>query len=128
MMRAYSAYILFKDSIRNLTAFTYNWTLGWVGSGIDYEYSRRPIDAPSLMARLYEVYRLTLTLTLNITLTLMTRLYEVHGYEMFNVGAFNADPHAGNVILDEVRVMFRVRVGVRDRVTIYIRSHDCIHC
>ena len=28
-------------------------------------------------------------------------LYRVHGFQIFEVGAFNADPHAGNILLDE---------------------------
>ena len=32
---------------------------------------------------------------------LMTILFDVHGREIFNLGAFNSDPHAGNIMLDE---------------------------
>jgi predicted unusual protein kinase regulating ubiquinone biosynthesis (AarF/ABC1/UbiB family) len=32
---------------------------------------------------------------------LMQILFDVHGREIFNLGAFNSDPHAGNIMLDE---------------------------
>jgi len=32
---------------------------------------------------------------------LMKDLYEVHGHQIFQTGFWNADPHAGNVMLDE---------------------------
>ena len=31
----------------------------------------------------------------------MKQLYDMHGYQLFTHGAFNADCHAGNVLLDE---------------------------
>ena len=31
---------------------------------------------------------------------LMKLLFDVHGYQVFNVGSFNSDPHPGNVMLD----------------------------
>jgi hypothetical protein len=75
----YRRFLGARDGIRNTAAFAYNWSLGWVGSRIDYAYTRLPPNGPSLMQE----------------------LYDVHGYEIFEVGAFNADPHAGNIILDE---------------------------
>ncbi|GMH69907.1 hypothetical protein TrST_g14123 [Triparma strigata] len=32
--------------------------------------------------------------------SLMRLLWDVHGYQIFNIGAFNSDPHSGNILID----------------------------
>lgn len=32
---------------------------------------------------------------------LMTLLWNVHGYQIFEIGAFNSDPHSGNILVEE---------------------------
>ena len=61
-------------------AFTYNYTLGLggiLGAPIDYKYTATPVNGP----------------------TITKLLYEVHGHQILNDGVFNADPHAGNVMI-----------------------------
>ena len=69
-----------RDLVRNLVALTYNYTLGLggiIGSPIDYKWSEIPVNGP-------QVTKL---------------LYDVHGHQVFFDGIFNADPHAGNVMI-----------------------------
>ena len=76
---AYRQWLRARDCVRNAAAFAYNWTLGWVGSPIAYEWKRLPPNGPAIMKQ----------------------LYDMHGYQLFAHGSFNADCHAGNVLLDE---------------------------
>mmetsp|Transcript_57367 Transcript_57367/g.152801 ORF Transcript_57367/g.152801 Transcript_57367/m.152801 type:complete len:221 (-) Transcript_57367:60-722(-) len=53
----------------------------------------------------------------------MEALYRVHGFQIFDAGAFNADPHAGNILLDEATETLSlidygqlVRISEKDRV------------
>lgn len=69
-----------RDLIRNTVAFSYNYTLGLggiLGAPIDYKSTPMPVNGP------------------NVT----KLLYKVHGHQVFHDGCFNADPHAGNVMI-----------------------------
>jgi len=69
-----------RDYLRNAHAAHYNWTLGALtGSKIEYTESALPLNGPALLKR----------------------LFDIHGFQIFQVGAFNADPHAGNMLFDE---------------------------
>lgn len=73
-------YFQSRDLIRNSVAFSYNWTLGLggiIGAPIEYKYTPSPVNGP------------------NVT----KLLYDVHGHQVFQDGCFNADPHAGNVMV-----------------------------
>lgn len=73
-------YLKSRDLIRNSVAFSYNWTLGLggiLGTPIEYKNTPSPVNGP------------------NIT----KLLYDVHGHQVFQDGCFNADPHAGNVMV-----------------------------
>ncbi len=78
-LAAYRAFLLGRDYLRNVVALGFNWTLGWLGATLPVQWTTIPPNGPALLRR----------------------LYEIHGFEIFEVGAFNADPHAGNVMLDE---------------------------
>eukprot|EP00947_MAST-08B_sp_MAST-8B-sp1_P003688 g3688.t1 len=73
-------YLSLRDYVRNAAAWTYNHTVGLggvVGAPIAYEWSAVPPNGPAI-----------------------TRLlYDIHGHQVFEDGQFNADPHAGNVML-----------------------------
>ena len=70
-----------KDLVRNLSAFAFNWSLGLLLSlpPLEYVRSALPPNGPRLLRF----------------------LYDVHGFCLFELGVFNPDPHAGNVMLDE---------------------------
>jgi len=77
------AYRGFCDALRNHAAFVYNWTLGWIGSPINYVHGTRPVNIYSVV----------------------DTIFRVQAYCIFNDGFFNGDPHAGNVmLLDDGRV------------------------
>jgi len=82
-IRLYSLVLSARDAIRNTVAFTYNWTLGWIGSPIHYAYSAHPVNVHEVIGRLFRV---------------QSRCIFVEGF-------FNADPHAGNILLlDDGRI------------------------
>jgi aarF domain-containing kinase len=62
---------------KNSGRFLYNWTAGWVTKPKKYEWEAAPIN-------LGEILRL---------------LNQVHAHEIFVDGAFNGDPHPGNIML-----------------------------
>lgn len=73
-------YLNSRDLVRNTVALTYNYTLGLggiLGAPIDYKYTPSPVNGPSITKL----------------------LYEVHGHQILQDGVFNADPHAGNVMI-----------------------------
>ena len=56
--------------------------------------------------------------------SVMKMLYEVHGYQIFECGKFNADPHAGNVLVDKVNNVGLVDYGqVSNYCTLRASSH-----
>merc|ERR1711920_552929 len=54
-------------------------TAGWIDDNIEYTWSSTIIDSTHLVRF----------------------LYGVHGYQIFELGAFNADPHPGNIMIDQ---------------------------
>lgn len=78
-MQAYRAALKTRDWAWNVVRGVYNYTLGWVLPNFSYKHTRVPPNGPAIVRR----------------------LFDIHGYEMFFEGAFNADPHAGNIMLDE---------------------------
>jgi len=76
-LRAYGLALDARDRIRNSVALVYNWSIGWVGAPIAYTRSPRPVNV-------HEV---------------IDRLFRVQARCIFQEGFFNADPHAGNVLL-----------------------------
>ena len=68
-----------RDLIRNGFALGFNYTFGFLGATIPYEWCKIPPNG----------------------FALLKDLYDIHGHQIFEIGAFNADPHAGNVMLDE---------------------------
>jgi len=62
---------------QNSLAAGYNATFGFALPTVGYQWI--PPDGPSLMKR----------------------IYDIHGCAVFECGAFNGDPHAGNIMLDE---------------------------
>lgn len=77
----YRGYLWARDWARNAAVLAYNWTAGWFLGQSQYAWSHIPPNGPSITKF----------------------LFDVHGYEIFSEGAFNADPHAGNIILDVSR-------------------------
>jgi len=81
----YRTYLSVRAGLYNTVALAYNCTLRWllmplgVRSSLPYTSAALPPNGPMLMEA----------------------LYAAHAIEIFEVGAFNADPHAGNVVLDE---------------------------
>lgn len=63
----------------NAFAATYNWSVGLFATNLDYEWTGVAFNGASLIRR----------------------LYDIHGEQIFSVGMFNADPHVGNLMLDE---------------------------
>lgn len=63
----------------NALATTYNWTFGFFASNLNYQWTGVAFNSSSLVQR----------------------LYDVHAEQMFAVGSFNADPHVGNLMIDE---------------------------
>ena len=52
-------YLSFRDLIRNTVAFSYNCTLGLggiLGAPIEYEYSAKPVNGPSITKLLFEAH------------------------------------------------------------------------
>jgi len=79
-MEAIRTFFKGRDFLRNAHAAQYNLTLGMLtGSKIEYTQSQLPLNGPALLQR----------------------LFDIHGFQIFEVGAFNADPHAGNMLIDE---------------------------
>eukprot|EP00929_Paragymnodinium_shiwhaense_P082772 TRINITY_DN43788_c0_g1_i2.p1 TRINITY_DN43788_c0_g1~~TRINITY_DN43788_c0_g1_i2.p1 ORF type:complete len:583 (-),score=170.92 TRINITY_DN43788_c0_g1_i2:833-2581(-) len=76
-IRAYSAVVGMQDTIRNVAAFGYNWTLGWLGAPIHYAWSPRPVNVHQVVSE----------------------LFQVQAKCIFEDGFVNGDPHAGNVLL-----------------------------
>lgn len=76
-LRVWRHWLAGRDAIRNIVAFLYNWTLGWVGSPIHYAFSPRPVDIHSIA----------------------DRLFQVQAQCILEDGFINGDPHAGNVLL-----------------------------
>ena len=83
---AYRTLLSVRAGLYNTCAVAYNYTLGgWllsplgIASSLPYASASLPPNGPMLMES----------------------LYAAHAIEIFEVGAFNADPHAGNVLLDE---------------------------
>ena len=66
-----------RDLARNTAAFCYNWTLGFALNNVDYHWTTIPPNGPALTRT----------------------LYAVHGHQILVDGRFNADPHAGNVLI-----------------------------
>jgi hypothetical protein len=53
------AYMTSRDLIRNTVAFSYNYTLGLggiLGAPIEYKYSAKPVNGPSITKLLYEAH------------------------------------------------------------------------
>ena len=67
-----------RDYARNAAAACYNYSFGWFGAAAkEYRWTTTPPNGPAL-----------------------TRvLYQVHGHQVMEDGRFNADPHAGNVMI-----------------------------
>ena len=78
-LRVYRTVLTVRAAAYNTLAFAYNWTAGWLAPTLAYAHASLPPNGPMLMEM----------------------LYAAHGIEIFEVGAFNADPHAGNILLDE---------------------------
>jgi len=78
-LRAYRAYLTVRAVSYNAVALVYNYTLGWLAPCLTYATLRLPPNGPMLMEA----------------------VYAAHGFQIFEAGAFNADPHAGNILLDE---------------------------
>jgi len=69
-----------SDYARNAPRFAWNWTLGWVLPRrwrLAYRWSELPLNLGDIL----------------------DTLLRVHAYEIFQNGAFNGDPHPGNVML-----------------------------
>ena len=76
-MRVALVLLSLSDYARNGWAACYNWTVGLVGAPKPYHWTTTPPNGPAL-----------------------TRvLYDVHGHQVMEDGCFNADPHAGNVMI-----------------------------
>jgi len=76
-LRTYALVLRCRDLIRNGAAFTYNWSLGWIGAPIEYVSSPRPVNVHQLVHR----------------------IFEVQAKCILERGFFNGDPHAGNILL-----------------------------
>jgi aarF domain-containing kinase len=68
-----------SDVVRNVGALMYNSTLGWLPwtPVLSYHWSEMPVNLSSVLKL----------------------LLQVHAHEMLIDGAFNADPHPGNIML-----------------------------
>jgi len=75
----YRSLLTVRAAAINTCKALYNCTVGLVGPRLGYTSVVLPPNGPLVMER----------------------LYTVHGYQIFEAGAFNADPHAGNLLLDE---------------------------
>ena len=78
-MRVFRCYLLARAALLNACVLAYNCTVGLFAPSLRYTSTRLPPNGPALMEA----------------------LYAAHGFQIFEAGAFNADPHAGNVLLDE---------------------------
>uniref|UniRef100_A0A7S3B849 ABC1 atypical kinase-like domain-containing protein n=1 Tax=Haptolina ericina TaxID=156174 RepID=A0A7S3B849_9EUKA len=78
-LRLYRGWVSFRAAAFNVCAFLYNCTAGLIRPHLTYATARLPPNGPRLMEA----------------------IYAAHGFQIFEAGAFNADPHAGNVLLDE---------------------------
>jgi aarF domain-containing kinase len=71
--------IVAKDYTQNLGRLLFNWSAGFVVQPREYEWSVLPPNGPRLMQI----------------------LYNEKAYEIFQLRRFNADSHAGNIMLDQ---------------------------
>lgn len=72
--------MLMRDYVRNFYALVYNCTWGmggFIGAPIEYKWTTLPPNGPAITQL----------------------LFEVHGHQIFVDGHYNADPHAGNVMI-----------------------------
>lgn len=77
-MKLFITFLKIQDFAVNTWRFTYNTLYGrWVSSPIPYLKTELPINIPEIL----------------------DTLMKVHGYEIFVNGAFNGDPHPGNILL-----------------------------
>lgn len=71
-----NALIRTADVVQNFVRFLFNYSAGWLVPSKPYQWS-------PLVPNLAEYLAL---------------LLEVHGFEIFDLGTFNADPHPGNIL------------------------------
>lgn len=77
-IKLYTSYLRAKDLVYNLPRFFYNVLYGnWTHKQLPYLKTEAPINLPEIL----------------------DLLLRVHGYEIFSGGAFNGDPHPGNILL-----------------------------
>lgn len=69
------------DWIRNLFVFAANWTVAPIIKGHGKQWSYFSSETPINLGRIFEI------------------LLRVHAHEIFFDGAFNGDPHPGNILL-----------------------------
>lgn len=84
-----------RDLAINSVIFVGNWTIApFYGEGWEYTHSERPINLAGIIET----------------------LLRVHAYEIFFGGAFNSDPHPGNILLikDENSGTYDGRLGLID--------------
>lgn len=76
----YQIFVRCGDYVSNFVKVLNNYTIGAVfGMKMDYKWSELPINVPAILED----------------------LWLVHGHELFVDGAFNGDPHPGNILLLE---------------------------
>lgn len=76
-MRAIGTMVRVADVAKNSGRALYNWTVGWVAPNLEYQWSTLPINLGEIL----------------------DLLNKVHAHEIFVDGAFNGDPHPGNILL-----------------------------
>jgi aarF domain-containing kinase len=74
-----NAFLSAQERAINMAIGTYNWTLGFVLPTIDYKTVPKPINLAELL----------------------TLIVSVHAHQILVDGAFNGDPHPGNIMLLE---------------------------
>jgi aarF domain-containing kinase len=82
-VRIYSSIFYASDALANSARFLFNWTAGWFVPPLGYKHRTPPIAVPRLI----------------------DTLLDVHAFQLFDIGAFNGDPHPGNLmLLDDARM------------------------
>lgn len=76
-IRKYQQLLNISARLSNFLRVIYNYTLGWVLPNLAYSKPKKLLNIPGILSL----------------------LWEVHGYELIINGAFNGDPHPGNILL-----------------------------
>jgi aarF domain-containing kinase len=100
---AYQAFLRTQDGVRNTPSWLYNLIAPLLGkSRAPYKWSTLPLNAGAITQL----------------------LFDVHAHQLFVDGAFNADPHAGNILICEDGRLGLIDFGNVQRVPSADRRRD----